>query len=795
MQKQGEGRVRGYILKYLALVILAINTWSGSGVVNAGGLVDQMIPEDSCGVVYADKLASCTPFHCTQPSPLAMMFGFPSDEEIAGMPPEQQQKIHNMKAEAEKKMAAMSLEQRAAMKAKMTSVQEIKGYDAQGRCQTLTQPAPDQHMSCTFDKAMLQRVVDYTRRAANADHIQISASSHLEDGRMVTKQTDMIDGKSTSNPWKDALDNGQCKFLMKDDDRGFVTENQLNRIRKTSSAPKASGSTPAGHKKPTQTGNKDKSNTLFILDASGSMWGQINGKPKITIAKEVMKKLIPELPGNGRIGLIAYGHRRKGDCNDVETLVRLGADHKQVVLGAVNGLNAKGKTPLTRSVNQAVEMLRSEEDASTVVLVSDGLESCGGDPCAAVKAAKGSGVKFVLHTVGFGLNKQESTQLQCMAKAGGGQYFQANSADELLKSTRKAVKSKGPGYLKLTLKSNGKPVYAWVRLTGNGSIGLAELTNDAGVEPGHSWRLQPGVYKLETYPASQHGVPPMVVDGLKIESGKPTIKTLDFSGATLRLTAKQNGQPAVVQINLKNLANGETVFDTATFSTFTMRGVKTPHKVKLTPGKYHLSVRLPLEQTKADLSPHEEDIELGAGAVLDKTIDIATDILRVMARKDGKAVKAKVFVDDLKAHRNVFNSDFVVSGGLETPYDMTLLPGKYRLTVALPDGGDTRNQDLLLDSGGKLIEKTFDFQSTSRPVAAKGMEMDTDRPWNDFRNFVPQTADPAVCQAACEKDEGCKAWTYVKPNTVQGPEPHCYLKSPAPDPTPNTCCVSGLGRH
>lgn len=65
------------------------------------------------------------------------------------------------------------------------------------------------------------------------------------------------------------------------------------------------------------------SSMIFIFDASGSMWGQIKGKPKITIAKEVMAKLIPELPDNARIGLIAYGHRRKGDCNDVETLVKL----------------------------------------------------------------------------------------------------------------------------------------------------------------------------------------------------------------------------------------------------------------------------------------------------------------------------------------------------------------------------------------------------------------------------------------------------------------------------------------
>jgi len=113
-------------------------------------------------------------------------------------------------------------------------------------------------------------------------------------------------------------------------------------------------------------------NTLFILDASGSMWGRINGKPKIAIAKEVMTKLAPELPDNSHIGLIAYGHRRKGDCNDVETLVKLGGNHKQTVLNAVKGLNAKGKTPLTKSVNQAMGMLPTEDSRFNAALIMTG---------------------------------------------------------------------------------------------------------------------------------------------------------------------------------------------------------------------------------------------------------------------------------------------------------------------------------------------------------------------------------------------------------------------------------------
>ena len=65
----------------------------------------------------------------------------------------------------------------------------------------------------------------------------------------------------------------------------------------------------------------DEENLVLILDASGSMWGRVEGRPKIVIAKQVMTDLIQELPAGLNTGLVAYGHRRKGDCNDVEELV------------------------------------------------------------------------------------------------------------------------------------------------------------------------------------------------------------------------------------------------------------------------------------------------------------------------------------------------------------------------------------------------------------------------------------------------------------------------------------------
>lgn len=73
-------------------------------------------------------------------------------------------------------------------------------------------------------------------------------------------------------------------------------------------------------------------------------------------------------------------------------------------------------------------------------------------------------------------------------------------------------------------------------------------------------------------------------------------------------------------------------------------------------------------------------------------------------------------------------------------------------------------------------------------------EWNIDRPGQDIRNFNLRAADPKLCRTACVLDNRCKAWTYVKPNTTQGPRPRCWLKNGIPTDRVDTCCISGIVR-
>jgi hypothetical protein len=71
------------------------------------------------------------------------------------------------------------------------------------------------------------------------------------------------------------------------------------------------------------------------------------------------------------------------------------------------------------------------------------------------------------------------------------------------------------------------------------------------------------------------------------------------------------------------------------------------------------------------------------------------------------------------------------------------------------------------------------------------METNTNRYGEDFRDFLPSTADPVVCAEACEKDSRCRAWTWVKAE-LEGPNGHCWLKNRIPPAGQDDCCVSGV---
>lgn len=183
----------------------------------------------------------------------------------------------------------------------------------------------------------------------------------------------------------------------------------------------------------------NRGQVILVLDASGSMWGQIDGKSKIEIAREVIADMLGDWSDTTDLGLLTYGHRNKGDCGDIEMVVAPQPLNSSAFLGAVNAISPKGKTPIGDSVRMAAEALRYTEDRATVILVSDGLETCNADPCALAAQLEGQGVDFTAHVIGFDLSDTDQAQLACIADNTGGQFFAARNAAGLTDALTETV--------------------------------------------------------------------------------------------------------------------------------------------------------------------------------------------------------------------------------------------------------------------------------------------------------------------------------------------------------------------
>ena len=185
-----------------------------------------------------------------------------------------------------------------------------------------------------------------------------------------------------------------------------------------------------------------KNNLLFVVDSSGSMWGQLGGVTKMTTAKQALTRLIGDLPASTNTGIIAYGHRQKNACDDVEMISPISPSSRHAADAALSLLSPLGKTPIAYALQSAGDFLSAtpKGDTNHIVLISDGIETCGGDPCAVAARLAARNINVKVHVVGFDIAPKYRAQLQCIADNGNGKYFSADSTQGFTQAVKSVVK-------------------------------------------------------------------------------------------------------------------------------------------------------------------------------------------------------------------------------------------------------------------------------------------------------------------------------------------------------------------
>ena len=186
-------------------------------------------------------------------------------------------------------------------------------------------------------------------------------------------------------------------------------------------------SLPAHAEEQAATATVQKQQTMIVLDGSNSMWGKIGEKHKIELARSSIRTLVGEANDTIEFGLIAYGHRKKSSCQYIKTLSEPAATPREKLIETAEGIMPRGKSPVSQALTTAATQL--DNHSGRILLVSDGVESCGGDPCKTAQQLTDKHPNLQIDVIGF--NPAKEAQLECIAENGKGAFVLANDTKRL----------------------------------------------------------------------------------------------------------------------------------------------------------------------------------------------------------------------------------------------------------------------------------------------------------------------------------------------------------------------------
>lgn len=425
-----------------------------------------------------------------------------------------------------------------------------------------------------------------------------------------------------------------------------------------------------------QSGNPQK--ILFILDASGSMAGKIGSNTKIQVAKETMGKLADKIADDASVGLIAYGHRSASDCNDIQTLIPISAFDKAKFTATVKALTIKGKTPIAKSVNQALALIRGINDPVTIILLTDGLETCEGNACDAIKGAKAAGVKITMHVVGLGIAEKDLSSLECIAQAGGGQYFPANNAEELASALDQSVKEVPAGNaflsVKTTLEGKLKDASVMVYQKGQTKETVSGRTYESKETNPRIMQLPAGIYEIEVKPVAITGHPGIKFSDVEIKANDTLRKDVEFEQGVVEVLVTRNGALSDATIQIFAAGTNKVIATNRSYD----KPEHNPAKLKIPPGVYDVvfsSVEISSRPAIKILKK-----ELGSAGNLKFNHNFESGELNIGAKKGNELVDATVNIINIKTGKSV-GAGRTYREASSNPKNFILEPGSYRVEL------------------------------------------------------------------------------------------------------------------
>ncbi|HOW83248.1 MAG TPA: VWA domain-containing protein [Spirochaetota bacterium] len=320
-----------------------------------------------------------------------------------------------------------------------------------------------------------------------------------------------------------------------------------------------------------------RTQVLIILDASGSMWGKAGDKSKIDAAKDTLISIVRDLADKPvLLGLRIYGHRNR-KCTNTVLEVPVGPVDFQKIRSIVLPLRPMGKTPIAHSLLKAADDFRKDIGGEKIIIViTDGIETCSGDPCEIALKHQAAGVVTKVHVVGFGMNEKDLSTLACVVKPSGGILVSAQNQEDLHRALNGILAGSVRKNLIVTATDkSGQNVFIRVRVAREGK----DMTESEGIDVG--FYLEKGMYDL-TVRNQATGIE-AIMSGVAVDDEHLEKRQVSFSGSEIVLTGKDTSGHDILTLAV--------VHDASSGKIVAMMEKDTMHRIPLPPGTYDVEVQ------------------------------------------------------------------------------------------------------------------------------------------------------------------------------------------------------------
>ena len=377
---------------------------------------------------------------------------------------------------------------------------------------------------------------------------------------------------------------------------------------------------------------------------------------KMSISKRLIAEIVDSLSGldNVQLALRVYGHQSHYpplDCNDSKLEVPFSSDNAKKIIQVIKSLVPKGATPIAYSLTEAANDFPPCEDCrNLIILITDGIEECGGDPCEASRILQKQGIALKPFIIGIG--KDFSNEFQCV-----GEYFDAADENDFVRAFEIVISqalNNTTAQVNL-LDADGSPTVTNLNMTfydhvsGNVVYNYVHTLNYYGRPD--TLTLDP----LHVYDMVVHTLPPLRKDSIVVRTGRHN--TIAIPAAQGNLLVSMKGSRASVTENTPCVIRkpGQTEIVNVQYINANNRYLA---------GKYDVDILTlpPVKLRNVEISPN-------------KTTTVDLPMLGILVfRRNGSGYGTLYSLESEKEQKLVYN--FSEDKSIETLY---LRPGTYRI--------------------------------------------------------------------------------------------------------------------